>query len=83
MELHRRRLKFEKQVPLPLIYKGLPLDCGYEIDLIVEDQVSLELKSVEKVLPVHQAQLLIYMKLARKNVGLLINFNVPVLDSGK
>jgi GxxExxY protein len=81
-ELHLRGLRFQRQVPLPLIYKGLSLDCRYQIDLVVEDQVIVELKSIESILPVHQAQLLTYMKLARKNVGLLINFNVPVLTSG-
>jgi GxxExxY protein len=67
---------------LPVLYKGLPLDCGYQIDLIVQDEVVLELKSIEKILPIHQAQLLTYMKLARKPVGLLINFNVPLLTQG-
>jgi GxxExxY protein len=81
-EFHLRGLSFKRQIPLPLIYKGLPLDCGYQIDLLVEDQVILELKSVENILPVHEAQLLTYMKLAHKNVGLLINFNVPVLTKG-
>ena len=81
-ELHSRGLRFERQVHLPLVYKGAPLDCGYQIDLLVEDEVLLELKAVEKVLPVHEAQLLTYMRLARKTVGLLINFNVPVLREG-
>ena len=67
---------------MPVLYKGLPLDCGYQIDLIVQDEVVLELKSTEKILPIHQAQLLTYMKLARKPVGLLINFNVPLLTQG-
>jgi len=58
------------------------LDCGYKIDLVVQEEVILELKSVEKLLPVHQAQLLTYMKLANKRVGLLINFNVPLLTQG-
>ena len=58
------------------------MDCGYQIDLLVEDEVFVELKAVEKVLPVHEAQLLTYMRLAHKTVGLLINFNVPVLRQG-
>jgi len=75
-------LNFRRQVPLPVIYKGLPLDCGYQIDLIVRDEVIVELKSIERILPIHQAQLLTYLKLAGKHVGLLINFNVPVLTQG-
>jgi GxxExxY protein len=75
-------MEFRRQVDLPVIYKGLSLDCGYRIDLIVRDEVILELKAVEKLLPVHQAQLLTYMRLAGKRVGLLINFNVPRLTQG-
>ncbi len=69
-------------MPLPVIYKGLPLDCGYQIDLIVRDEVIVELKAIERILPIHQAQLLTYLKLAGKAVGLLITFNVPVLTQG-
>jgi len=61
-ELHLMGLNFRRQVPLPVIYKGFPLDCGYQIDLIVEDEVVLELKAIERVLPIHQAQLLTYLK---------------------
>jgi GxxExxY protein len=81
-ELHLQEMEFRRQLELPVIYKGLSLDCGYRIDLIVQDEVILELKSVEKLLPVHQAQLLTYMRLAGKRVGLLINFNVPLLTQG-
>lgn len=81
-ELHLRGLTFKRQVPVPVVYKGLSLDCGYQIDLIVQDEVVVELKAIEKVLPVHQAQLLTYMKLTQKTVGLLINFNVPILTQG-
>jgi GxxExxY protein len=81
-QLHLRGLAFKRQIELPVIYKGLSLDCGYRIDLAVQDEVILELKSVEKLLPVHQAQLLTYMRLAGKKVGLLINFNVPLLTQG-
>jgi GxxExxY protein len=81
-ELHLCGLPFKCQVDLPLSYKGLKLDCGYKIDLIVRDEVIVELKSVERILPVHEAQLLTYMKLAAKSVGLLINFNVPQLTQG-
>ena len=81
-ELHLRGLDFKRQVPLPLLYKGLKLDCGYKIDLIVHDEVILELKAVEKLLPIHEAQLLTYLRLTGKRVGLLINFNVPLLMQG-
>ena len=81
-ELHLRGLEFKRRIDLPVIYKGLSLDCGYRIDLIVQDAVILELKSVEKLLPVHQAQLLTYMRLAGTRVGLLINFNVLLLKDG-
>jgi GxxExxY protein len=81
-ELHLLELSFARQVDLPVEYKGLKLDCGYKIDLIVQDEVILELKAVEKLLPIHQAQLLTYLKLAHKRVGLLINFNVPLLTQG-
>ena len=81
-ELHLQGVEFRRQVELPVIYKGLSLDCGYRIDLIVREEVILELKAVEKLLPVHQAQLLTYMRLAGKRVGLLINFNVPRLTQG-
>lgn len=65
-----------------LLYKGLKLDCGYKIDLIVQDEVILELKAVERLLPIHEVQLLTYLKLTGKRVGLLINFNVPLLTQG-
>ncbi len=81
-ELRLRELQFRRQVDLPVFYKGLRLDCGYKIDLIVEDEVVLELKAVEKLLPIHEAQLLTYLRLANKRVGLLINFNVPLLSQG-
>ena len=81
-ELRLRELNFQRQVELPVEYKGLKLNCGYKIDLLVQDEVILELKAVEKLLPIHQAQLLTYLKLAHKKVGLLINFNVPLLTQG-
>jgi len=81
-ELHLMKLDFRRQVPLPITYKGLPLDCGYQIDLIVRNEVIIELKAIERILPIHQAQLLTYLKLADKQVGLLINFNVPILTQG-
>jgi GxxExxY protein len=81
-ELHLRGLSFKCQVDLPVPYKGLQLECGYKIDLIVNDEVIVALKSVERILPVHEAQLLTYLKLSGKTVALLINFNVPLLTRG-
>src|SRR5882762_8671609 len=81
-ELYLRKLDFKRQVELPIFYKGLKLDCGYKIDLIVQDTVIMELKSVEKMFPIYEAQLLTYLRLKEKQVGLLINFNVPVLSRG-
>jgi len=81
-ELQLRGLNVRWEVDLPIQYKGVALDCGYRIDLIVEDAVVVELKSVEKLLPVHEAQLLTYLRLSGKRVGLLINFCVPVLKDG-
>jgi GxxExxY protein len=81
-ELHLCGLAFERQGDLPVSYKGLNLDCGYRIDLIVNKEVVLELKAIERILPIHQAQLLTYMKLSGMSVGLLINFNVPLLTQG-
>lgn len=81
-ELARRELSFARQVPLPVVYKEIKLDCGYRVDVAVEDLVVLELKAVERILPIHEAQLLTYLKLYRCPVGLLINFNVPVIKHG-
>lgn len=81
-ELHLRGIPFERQRPLSVEYKGLRLDCGYRLDLLVSDRVVVEVKAVESLLPVHEAQLLTYLKLGGWTVGLLINFNVPVLKQG-
>ena len=81
-ELHLRGLPFMCQVDLPVSYKGLKLDCGYKIDVIVNGEVIVELKAVERILPVHEAQLLTYLKLSGKKVGLLINFNSSLLTQG-
>jgi len=81
-ELELHNLRFRQQVELPLVYKEVKLDCGYRIDFVVEEKVVLELKAVETILPVHQAQLLTYLRLSGLRVGLLINFNVPVLKDG-
>jgi GxxExxY protein len=81
-ELSQIGLRFERQVQLPVTYKGIKLDCGHKLDLVVEDSIVVELKSIEDLAPVHQAQLLTYLKTSNKRVGLLINFNVPILKSG-
>lgn len=81
-ELSLRKLEFDNQVELPVEYKGVTLDVGYRIDLLVMDQVVVEIKAVNKVLAVHEAQLMTYMKLSGKSLGLLLNFNVPVLKDG-
>jgi GxxExxY protein len=81
-ELSQLGLAFQRQVHLPVSYKGIKLDCGFKMDLLVEDAVVLELKTVDQLLPVHSAQLLTYLKLSGKKVGLLINFNEPILTKG-
>ena len=81
-ELAERKLRIERQKSLPITYRGVQLDCGYRIDLLVESQVVVELKAVENLEPIHEAQLLSYLKLSRCEVGLLINFNVKVLKDG-
>ena len=81
-ELQLRKIAYVQQVDLPLSYKGIKLDCGYRIDLIVGNWVIIELKSVQDVLPVHEAQLLTYLRLTGLRVGLLINFNVSALRDG-
>ena len=81
-ELTLRGLPFVRQLDLPVQYKGVKLDCGFRVDVIVQDEVVVELKSIEHILPVHEAQLLTYLRLTGKQVGLLINFNVPLLRQG-
>ncbi len=81
-ELTLANIPFRLQVPIPLYYKGIELDCGYRADLIVDDKLLLELKSIEELLPIHEAQLLTYMKLAKIRIGLLMNFNVKLLRDG-
>ena len=81
-EMERAALQFQREVPLPVNYEGRHLDCGYRLDFVVEDAVILELKSVEKIAPIHEAQLLTYLKLAEKEVGLIINFNSVKLRDG-
>jgi len=81
-ELAQYGLEFMRQVPLPVIYKGVKLDCGYRMDLVVENLVIVEIKAVEHIIPVHEAQILSYLKLAGKPPGLLINFHVSLLKNG-
>ena len=81
-ELAQRSLKVEQQKPLPVVYKEVKLDCGYRLDLLVEKAVIVEVKSVDHLAPIHQAQLLSYLKLFGCKVGLLINFNVKMLKNG-
>lgn len=81
-ELSLRGVAFVQQVDMPLAYKGVNLDCGYRIDMIVGNLVVVELKAVQEILPVHEAQLLTYLRLTGMRVGLLINFNVAVLKNG-
>ncbi|HRG94675.1 MAG TPA: GxxExxY protein [Polyangiaceae bacterium] len=81
-ELGLRGVGFARQVELPISYKGASLTCGYRMDLVVADALVVELKAVERVLPLHEAQLLTYLRLSQKRVGLLINFNVPTLKQG-
>lgn len=78
-ELASRGISFQRQVPTPIQYKGIKLDCGYRLDILVEDAVILELKAVEKITPLDKAQLLSYLKLTGKQVGFIFNFNCPVL----
>jgi len=81
-ELNQQGLSFNRQVPLPVVYKGIKLDCGYRIDVLVDDIIVVELKTVEKLLPIHDAQLLTYLKLYKRPIGQLMNFNVPTLKNG-
>jgi GxxExxY protein len=81
-ELRQISFKVEQQKPLPLVYKNVQLDCGYRMDLVVEDEIVVEIKAVERLMPIHDAQLLSYLRLAEKRAGLLINFHVRLLKNG-
>ena len=81
-EMRKKDIEVNNQVVLPVIYDNIEMDLGYRLDLLVQNQVIVELKSVEKLLPIHEAQLLSYLKLSQKKVGLLINFNVVHLKNG-
>jgi len=81
-ELSLRGILLERQKPLPVVYKGKKLDCGYRLDIVVEKAIIVELKSCEKIEPIHRAQVLTYLKLSGLNLGLLLNFNTPVMRDG-
>jgi GxxExxY protein len=81
-ELSQMGLRFERQKPLPVAYKAVRLECGYRLDLVVEEELIVEVKAVTELAPIHEAQLLTYLKLSRLSLGLLINFNVPALKQG-
>ena len=81
-ELTLRKLPFERQKGLPILYKGVRLDCGYRLDFVLESRLILELKAVDGILPIHQAQLLTYLRLSGIKYGLLLNFNAPLLRQG-
>ena len=81
-ELQLRNVIFKRQKPLPITYKGVDLDCGYRLDVVVQGMLVLEVKACERIEPIHQAQLLTYLKLSGLSLGLLLNFNVPVMRDG-
>jgi len=81
-ELKANRIPFQRQVPLPVVYKSVRLDCGYRMDIVADGGVVIEIKTVEKILPVHEAQLLTYLKLSGNRTGLLLNLNSAVLKDG-
>jgi GxxExxY protein len=81
-ELRDRGLRVDEQRPLPVVYRSVHLDCGYRMDLVVEDSIVVEIKAVEQLAPIHDAQVLSYLRLSGKRVGLLINFHVRVLKDG-
>lgn len=81
-ELLERRLRIERQTALPVVYRGVRIDCGYRLDLVVQGTVVVEIKAVERLLPVHEAQILTYLKLSGLPVGLILNFNVPMMREG-
>ena len=81
-ELQSHAVPFRRQAPLPVVYKSVKLECGYRMDIVVENQLVVEVKTVEKLMPIHDAQLLTYLKLSGIHAGLLLNFNTPVLKNG-
>jgi len=81
-ELAQAGIAFRRQVPLPIVYKDVRLDCGYRMDVVVKNELIIEIKAVDRILPVHEAQMLTYLRLARLRAGLLMNFNNVVLKDG-
>lgn len=81
-EFEIRKIKAENQIPIPLIYKGFELSKDFKIDILVEEEIILEIKAVEQILPVHHAQVISYLKLSSKKLGFLVNFNVPLIKDG-
>jgi GxxExxY protein len=81
-ELEKAGLLFKRQKPVPVVYKEIKLDCGYRADILVENVVIVELKSIDAIAPIHEAQMLTYLRFAEKKIGLLINFNVTILKNG-
>ena len=81
-ELKSHEVSFQRQVKLPVVYKNIKLDCGYRMDVVVDERLVVELKTVDRLLPIHDAQLLTYLKLSKIRTGLLLNFNTAVLKDG-
>jgi len=81
-ELEQSGIAYACQVPLPVVYKGVQLDCGYRLDIVVENELVAELKSVEKLVPIHEAQMMTYLRLSGLKVGLILNFNTLMLKDG-
>ena len=81
-ELHLKNISFESQKPLPVHYKGDSLDCGYRLDIVVDNAIILELKTVEKIEPIHLAQMMTYLKLSNLQLGLILNFNTELMKDG-
>jgi len=81
-ELNKAELGFNLEYEMPIKYKDVLISCGYRIDILIENKLIIELKSVDKIIPIHEAQILTYMKLSKVNIGLLINFNVKLLKDG-
>lgn len=81
-ELAKRKIKFKKQLPIPIIYDGIRLESGFRLDVLIEDEIIVELKAVEEIFPLYEAQILTYLKLTDKRLGFLINFNVPIIKKG-
>lgn len=82
LELREAGIQFARQMPLPVLYKGIRLDCGYRLDVVLDHDLIVEIKAVERLLPIHEAQILTYLRLSSIRTGLLINFNTVVLEDG-